>query len=72
MCDTTEMADPLNQRIHNERVDAHAPTVAAARDIGSVSVTSSLTGATIPPSTYATPMPLLDRWIRFAIATDGV
>jgi len=25
--DTTEMADALNERIHHERLDAHAPTV---------------------------------------------
>jgi conjugative relaxase-like TrwC/TraI family protein len=31
VCDTTEMADALNQRIHTERLDAHAPTVTAAR-----------------------------------------
>ena len=31
VCDTTEMADALNQRIHNERRDAHAPTVTGAR-----------------------------------------
>ncbi len=31
VCDTTEMADALNQRIHNERLDAHAPTVTGAR-----------------------------------------
>jgi conjugative relaxase-like TrwC/TraI family protein len=31
VCDTTEMADALNQRIHHERLGAHAPTVTAAR-----------------------------------------
>jgi hypothetical protein len=31
VCDTTEMADALNERIHHERRDAHAPTVTAAR-----------------------------------------
>lgn len=30
-CDTTEMADALNQRIHHERPDTHAPAVTAAR-----------------------------------------
>jgi hypothetical protein len=31
ICDTTEMADVLNERIHNESLDAHAPTVRGAR-----------------------------------------
>ena len=31
MCDTTEMADALNERIHNERLDTHAPNVTGAR-----------------------------------------
>ncbi|WP_110315421.1 MobF family relaxase [Mycolicibacterium moriokaense] len=31
ICDTTEMADVLNERIHNESLDAHAPTVTGAR-----------------------------------------
>ena len=30
-CDTTEMADALNQRIHHDTIAAHAPTVTAAR-----------------------------------------
>ncbi len=31
VCDTTEMADALNQRIHRDTIDADAPTVAGAR-----------------------------------------
>ena len=31
VCDTTEIADVLNERIHHERLDAHAPTVWGAR-----------------------------------------
>jgi ATP-dependent exoDNAse (exonuclease V) alpha subunit len=31
ICDTTEMADVLNERIHNESLDAHASTVTGAR-----------------------------------------
>ena len=31
VCDTKEMADALNQRIHDETIDADAPTVTAAR-----------------------------------------
>jgi len=31
VCDTTEMADALNERIHHDRRDAHAPTVTGAR-----------------------------------------
>ena len=31
ICDTTEMADVLNERIHNESLDARAPTVTGAR-----------------------------------------
>jgi hypothetical protein len=31
VCDTTEMADALNQRLHHDTVTAGAPTVAAAR-----------------------------------------
>ena len=31
VCDTKEMADALNRRIHDENVDAEAPTVTAAR-----------------------------------------
>ena len=31
VCDTTEMADALNQRIHRERFDARAPAVTGAR-----------------------------------------
>jgi conjugative relaxase-like TrwC/TraI family protein len=30
VCDTTEMTDALNQRIHNENLDADAPTVTGA------------------------------------------
>ncbi len=31
ICDTTEMADALNRRIHAETIDAAAPVVTAAR-----------------------------------------
>lgn len=31
ICDTKEMADALNRRIHDESIDAQAPTVTAAR-----------------------------------------
>ena len=31
VCDTTEMADALNRRLHDDTVDADAPTVTAAR-----------------------------------------
>jgi hypothetical protein len=31
VCDTTELADALNERIHNESLDAHVPTVTGAR-----------------------------------------
>ena len=31
VCDTKEMADALNQRLHDETIDADAPTVTAAR-----------------------------------------
>jgi len=31
ICDTTEMADALNQRIHRKRVDSNADFVTAAR-----------------------------------------
>ncbi|MEZ0357990.1 MobF family relaxase [Mycobacterium sp. SA01] len=31
VCDTKEMADALNQRIHNETIDPNAPAVTAAR-----------------------------------------
>jgi conjugative relaxase-like TrwC/TraI family protein len=31
LCDTTEMADALNQRIHHDRIDQNAATVTAAR-----------------------------------------
>ena len=31
VCDTTEMADALNRRLHDDTVDAGAPTVTAAR-----------------------------------------
>ncbi len=31
LCDTTEMADALNRRIHDDTIDADAPTVTAAR-----------------------------------------
>ena len=31
VCDTTEMADALNRRLHDDTVDAEAPTVTAAR-----------------------------------------
>jgi hypothetical protein len=31
ICDTTEMADMLNERLHNENLDARAPTVTGAR-----------------------------------------
>lgn len=41
VCDTTEMADVHNERIHNEHVDAHAPQWRAHADTRSVSATSS-------------------------------
>ena len=31
VCDTKEMADALNQRLHDETIDADAPTITAAR-----------------------------------------
>ena len=31
VCDTTEMADALNRRLHDDTIDAEAPTVTAAR-----------------------------------------
>ena len=31
VCDTTEMCDALNRRLHDETIDADAPTVTAAR-----------------------------------------
>ena len=31
VCDTTEMTDALNQRIHHDTITAHAPTVTGAR-----------------------------------------
>ena len=59
-CDTTEMADALNQRIHHERPDTHAPAVTSERGgIELVLVTLSRPAATTPRSTYATQIPLL-------------
>ena len=31
LCDTTEMADALNQRLHHETIGQDAPTLAGAR-----------------------------------------
>jgi hypothetical protein len=41
VCDTTEMADALNQRLHHDTVVAGVPTVAGRGGIASLSVTSS-------------------------------
>ena len=58
-CDTTEMADALNQRIHHERpTPTHRP-LPRRGGIELVLVTLSRPAATTPRSTYATPIPLL-------------
>jgi hypothetical protein len=33
VCDTTEMADVLNQRLHHDMIGAQAPTVTGARGL---------------------------------------
>ena len=41
VCDTTEMADVLNERLHHERLDPTHQQCGAREDSGSVSATSS-------------------------------
>ena len=41
VCDTTEMADALNQRLHHDTIAADAPTVTGRAGIASRSATSS-------------------------------
>ena len=72
VCDTTEMADALNQRIHHDTVDTDAPTVTGARGhrigVGDL-ILSRRNDPTIDlrnTTDHRRP-----SWTRCATATDG-
>ena len=73
VCDTTEMADALNQRLHHDTIRrrrAHRHRRAA--DTTSRSATSSSPAATTPPSRCATPTtPRAEHSIRCATGNAG-
>jgi hypothetical protein len=62
VCDTTEMANALNQRIHHEHVDRGADTVTGM---------GGQQSATTPQSASTRPAPMPSRWRRCATATGG-
>ena len=80
VCDTTEMADALNRRLHDETVDAEAPTVTAARGhrigVGDLIIsrrndpTLGVFDATDITKT-ADPVRNGNRWQVYAVDTDA-
>jgi conjugative relaxase-like TrwC/TraI family protein len=80
VCDTTEMADALNQRLHYDTVTAHASTVAAARGhriaVGDLVLTRR-NDATIPlhstddPAAEQSPVRNGQRWQVTRINPDN-
>jgi hypothetical protein len=72
LCDTTEMADALNQRIHDDTVSADAATVTATRGHRVAAGDLILTRRNAPPSTSGTPKTRqCQRRMRCATATAG-
>lgn len=80
VCDTKEMADALNQRIHNETIDQNAPAVTAARGhqiaVGDLIIsrrndpTISVLHAT-EKTQHADPVRNGNRWRVYAIDPDN-
>ncbi|WP_454561520.1 MobF family relaxase [Mycobacterium haemophilum] len=80
LCDTKEMADALNRRIHTETINATAPTVGVARGhrvaVGDL-IISRRNDPTIPVLDATRNAPATDpvrngnRWRVYAIATDN-
>jgi conjugative relaxase-like TrwC/TraI family protein len=80
ICDTTEMADALNQRIHNDTIAADAPTIAGARGhriaVGDLILTGR-NDAAIPlrnvddPAAEQSPVRNGNRWRVSAINSDN-
>lgn len=80
VCDTTEMADALNQRIHHETIAADAPTIIGARGhrvaVGDLILSRrnhSVTRIYAAAQDIAASDPVRngDRWQVAAIDTDG-
>ena len=77
VCDTTEMADALNRRIH-DTVDTEAPTVTAARGhrigVGDLIISRrndpTIGVSTPPPQPAADPVRNGNRWRVYAVDTD--
>ena len=80
VCDTTEMCDALNQRIHDESINAEAPTVTAARGqriaVGDLIIsrrndpTLGVFDATDITKQAADPVRNGNRWRVFAVDTE--
>jgi AAA domain-containing protein len=71
VCDTTEMADALNHRIHRETVAADAPAVTGAVGSASPSATSSSPATIMPRSRCATATIRQPRTLRCATGSAG-
>lgn len=80
LCDTQEMADALNQRIHNDTIGAEAPVIAVARGHGIAVgdlIISRRNDPTIPVFDATRSKPATDpvrngnRWRVYAIDTDN-
>lgn len=79
LCDTTEMADALNRRIHHDTIDPTAPTIGVARGqrvaVGDL-ITSRRNDPTIPVLDATRSQPAADpvrngsRWRVYAIDPD--
>lgn len=80
VCDTKEMANALNQRIHSETIDPQAPTVTAAQGhqiaVGDLIIsrrndpTASVLHAT-ETTQHADPVRNGNRWRVYAVDTDN-
>jgi conjugative relaxase-like TrwC/TraI family protein len=79
VCDTTEMADALNQRIHRENIDPNAPAVTAARGhqiaVGDLIISrrNDPTISVLHPTEktqHADPVRNGNRWRVYAIEPD--
>ncbi|MCV7348378.1 MobF family relaxase [Mycolicibacterium rhodesiae] len=80
VCDTKEMADALNHRIHNETIDPQAPTVTAARGhqigVGDLIISrrNDPTISVLHPTEktgHADPVRNGNRWRVYAIDPDN-
>ena len=80
MCDTNEMCDALNRRMHDETIDTEAPTVTAARGhrigVGDLIIsrrndpTIGVYDATDIDTTARDPVRNGNRWRVFAVDTE--